>query len=62
MLNANSDISNVAAVGILSEVASPDVGYDMQTQHNDIVKLSIALFSRYISTCPSLPLLRSQVE
>ncbi len=33
MLDENSDISNVTAVSIISNVASPDVEYDIQTQY-----------------------------
>ena len=43
----NSDISNVAAVSILSDVASPDVGYDIQTQHKQLRKYQLCYSTQY---------------
>ncbi len=47
MLDENGDISNVTAISILSDVASPDVGYDIQTQHNQLRKYQLCYSTQY---------------
>jgi hypothetical protein len=47
MLDENGDISNVTAVSILSDVASPDVRYDIQTQHKHFRKYQLCYSMQY---------------
>jgi hypothetical protein len=47
MLDENNNISNVTAVSILSDVASPDVGYDNQTQHKQLRKYQLCYSTQH---------------